>query len=83
MIENPKIGKEVWFAEACNQRIHSAKIIALGEAEVSAKKYPYADIELEDGYRLIGWPQKNLYVSREELQKELEKKEQKGSKDND
>ena len=33
MIENPKIGQEVWFAETCNQRIHNAKIIALGEAE--------------------------------------------------
>lgn len=82
MIENPKIGQEVWFAEACNQRIHSAKIIALGEAEVSAKKYPYADIELEDGCRLIGWPLKNLYASKEELQKELEKKK-KGSNSND
>lgn len=74
MIENPKIGQEVWFAEACNQRIHNAKIIALGEAEVSAPKSPYADIELEDGYRLIGWPLKNLYASKEELHRELERK---------
>lgn len=81
MIENPKIGQEVWFAEACNQRIHSAKIIALGEVEVLAKKYPYADIELEDGCRLIGWPLKNLYALKEELQKEIENK--KGSNNND
>ena len=33
MIENPKIGQEVWFAEACNQHIHSAKLIALDEVE--------------------------------------------------
>lgn len=76
MIENPKIGQAVWFAELCNQRIHSAKIINLGKVEVSAKKSPYADIELEDGCRLIGEPLKNLYVSKEELQKELEKKEE-------
>lgn len=76
MIENPKIGQAVWFAELCNQRIHSAKIINLGKVEVSAKKSPYADIELEDGCRLIGEPLKNLYASKEELQKELEKKEE-------
>lgn len=81
MIENPKIGQEVWFAEACNQRIHNAKIIALGEAEVSVKKYPYADIELEDECRLIGESLKHLYASKEELQKELAKK--KGSNSND
>lgn len=82
MIENPKIGQEVWFAEACNQRIHSAKLIALGEVEVSAKKYPYADIELEDGCRIIGESLKTLYASKEEFQKELEKKK-KGSNNND
>ena len=81
MIENPKIGQEVWFAEACNQRIHNAKIIALGEAEVLVKKYPYADIELEDECRLIGESLKHLYASKEELQKELAKK--KGSNSND
>lgn len=81
MIKNPKIGQEVWFAEACNQRIHSAKIINLGESEVSAKKSPYADIEMNDGCRLIGWPLKNLYASKEELQKEIENK--KGSNNND
>ena len=74
MIENPKIGQEVWFAEACNQRIHSAKLIALDEVEVSTRKYLYAKIEMDDGCRL-GWPLKNLYASREELQKELEKKD--------
>ena len=73
MIENPKIGQEVWFAEACNQRIHSAKLIALDEVEVSTRKYLYAKIEMDDGCRL-GWPLKNLYASRKELQKELEKK---------
>ena len=77
MIENPKIGQEVWFAEACNQRIHSAKLIALDEVEVSTRKYLYAKIEMDDGCRL-----KNLYASREELQKELEKKK-KGSNNND
>lgn len=76
MIENPKIGQEVWFAEACNQRIHSAKLIALDEVEVSARKYLYAKIEMDDGCRL-GWPLKNLYASREELQKKLEKKRRK------
>lgn len=81
MIENPKIGQEVWFAEACNQRIHSAKLIALDEVEVSTRKYLYAKIEMDDGCRL-GWPLKNLYASREELQKELEKKK-KGSNNND
>lgn len=73
MIENPKIGQEVWFAEACNQRIHSAKLIALDEVEVSTRKYLYAKIEMDDGCRL-GWPLKNLYASRKELQKELEKR---------
>ena len=73
MIENPKIGQEVWFAEACNQRIHSAKLIALDEVEVSTRKYLYTKIEMDDGCRL-GWPLKNLYASREELQKELEKR---------
>lgn len=73
MIKNPKIGQEVWFAEACNQRIHSAKLIALDEVEVSTRKYLYAKIEMDDGCRL-GWPLKNLYASREELQKELEKR---------
>ena len=76
MIENPKIGQEVWFAEACNQRIHSAKLIALDEVEVSTRKYLYAKIEMDDGCRL-GWPLKNLYASREELQKELKKEEEK------
>ena len=81
MIDNPKIGQEVLFAESCNQRIHSAKLIAFNEVEVSARKYIYAKIEMEDGCRL-GWPLKNLYASREELQKELEKKK-KGSNNND
>lgn len=77
MIENPKIGQEVWFAELCNQRIHSAKLIAIYEDRGSTRKYSYANIEMDDGCRL-GWPLKNLYASREELQKELEKKK-KGS----
>lgn len=76
MIENPKIGQEVWFAEACNQRIHSAKLIALDEVEVSTRKYLYAKIEMDDGCRL-GWPLKNLYASREELQNKLKKEERK------
>ena len=80
LIENPKIGQEVWFAEACNQRIHSAKLIALDEVEVSTRKYLYTKIEMDDGCRL-GWPLKSLYASKEELQKELAKK--KGSKNND
>ena len=75
MIENPKIGQEVWFAEACNQRIHSAKLIALDEVEVSTRKYLYTKIEMDDGCRL-GWPLKNLYASKEELQKELKKKKE-------
>ena len=47
MIKNPKIGQEVWFFEPWAEDIHSAKITALGETEVSARnpeKYPYADI---------------------------------------
>ena len=76
MIENPKIGQEVWFAEACNQRIHSAKLIALDEVEVSTRKYPYADIEWDDGGN-SGCLLKNLYASCEELQKELKKEEEK------
>lgn len=76
MIENPKIGQEVWFAEACNQRIHSAKLIALYEVEVSTRKYLYAKIEMDDGCRL-GWPLKNLYASRKELQKRIRKKRRK------
>lgn len=43
--------------------------------------YIYTKIEIEDGCRL-GWPLKNLYASRGELQKELEKKK-KGSNNND
>ena len=80
MIKNPKIGQEVWLAEACNQRIHSAKLIALDEVEVSTRKYLYAKIEMDDGCRL-GWPLKNLCASKEELQKELAQKN--GSKNND
>lgn len=52
MIENPKIGQKVWFVEHWSQCIHSAKITALGETEASVrdpKKYPYADIEWDDG----------------------------------
>ncbi len=37
MIENPKIGQEVWFAETCNQRIHNAKIIALEKLRFQSK----------------------------------------------
>lgn len=57
------------------------KLIALDEVEVSTRKYLYTKIEMDDGCRL-GWPLKNLYASREELQKELEKKK-KGSNNND
>ena len=45
MINNPKIGQKVWFLEPWGQCIHSAKITALGETEVSVRnpqKYPYA-----------------------------------------
>lgn len=52
MIKNPKIGQKVWFLEPWSRHIHSAKITALGETEVStrdSKKYPYADIEWDDG----------------------------------
>lgn len=79
MIENPKIGQKVWFLEPWSRCIHSAKITALGETEVSVKdpeKYPCAEIKWDDGgnsRRLL----KNLYTSREELQKELKKEEEK------
>lgn len=79
MIENPKIGQKVWFLEPWGQCIHSAKITALGETEVSVRnleKYPYADIEWDDGGN-SGCLLKNLYTSREELQKELKKEEEK------
>ena len=52
MINNPEIGQKVWFLEPWGQCIHSAKITALGETEVSVRnpeKYPYADIEWDDG----------------------------------
>ena len=77
MIENPKIGQKVWFLEPWGQCIHSAKITALGETEVSVRnpeKYPYADIEWDDGGN-SGCLLKKLYASREELQKELKKEE--------
>ena len=79
MINNPKIGQKVWFLEPWGQSIHSAKITALGETEVSVRnpeKYPYADIEWDDGGN-SGCLLKNLYASREELQKELKKEEEK------
>lgn len=79
MIKNPKIGQKVWFLEPWSQCIHSAKITALGETEVSVRnpeKYPYADIEWDDGGN-SGCLLKDLYVSREELQKELKKEEEK------
>lgn len=79
MINNPKIGQKVWFLEPWGQCIHSAKITALGETEVSVrypKKYPYADIEWDDGGN-SGRLLKDLYASREELQKELKKEEEK------
>lgn len=75
MIKNPKIGQEVWFLVRYGQSLHRAKIINIDEVEVSTRKYLYAKIEMDDGCRL-GWPLKNLYASREELQKELEKKEE-------
>ena len=79
MITNPKIGQKVWFLEPWSHCIHSAKITALGETEVSVRdpeKYPYADIKWDDGgngIRLL----RDLYSSREELQKELKKTEEK------
>ena len=79
MINNPKIGQKVWFLEPWGQCIHSAKITALGETEVSVRKtlkYLYAKIEMDDG-GMRGCPLKNLYASREELQKELKKEEEK------
>lgn len=79
MINNSKIGQKVWFLEPWGQCIHSAKITALGETEVSVrypKKNPYADIEWDDGGN-SGCLLKDLYASREELQKELKKEEEK------
>ena len=79
MIINPKIGQKVWFFEPWGKCIHSAKITALGETEVSVRnpeKYPYADIKWDDGgsgTRLL----RDLYSSREELQKELKTAEEK------
>lgn len=37
MIENPKIGQEVWFAEACNQRIHNEKLSRLAKLRFQSK----------------------------------------------
>ena len=79
MIKNPKIGQKVWFFEPWGQCIHSAKITALGEIKVSdrdPKKYPYADIKCDDGGN-SGWLLKDLYASREELQKELKREGEK------
>lgn len=79
MIKNPKIGQKVWFFEPWGKCIHSAKITALGETEVSVRnpeKYPYADIKWDDGGNsdcLL----KDLYASREELQNKLKKEERK------
>lgn len=79
MIQNPKIGQKVWFLEPWSHCIHSAKITALGKTEVSVRdpeEYPYAEIKLDVGgnsRRLL----KNLYTSREELQKEIKKAEEK------
>ena len=79
MITNTRIGQKVWFLEHWSQCIHSAKITALGETEVSVrdpKKYPYAEIKWDDGgnsNRLL----RDLYSSREELQKEIKKAEEK------
>jgi len=77
MIKNPKIGQEVWFFEPWAEDIHSAKITALGETEVSARnpeKYPYADIHWDDGGD-SSCLLKDLYASREELQNKLKKEE--------
>ena len=79
MIKNPKIGQEVWFFEPWAEDIHSAKITALGETEVSARnpeKYPYADIHWDDGGD-SSCLLKDLYASREELQNKLKKEERK------
>lgn len=79
MIRNPKIGQRVWFLEQWNHCIHSAKIIALGETEVSVrdtKKYPYAEIKWDVGGN-SNCLLRNLYSSREELQKEIKKAEEK------
>ncbi len=79
MITNTRIGQKVWFLEPWSNCIHSAKIIALGETEASArdpKTYPYAEIKWDDGgnsNRLL----RDLYSSREELQAELKKAEEK------
>ena len=82
MIKNPKIGQEVWFFEPWAEDIHSAKITALGETEVSARnpeKYPYADIHWDDGGD-SSCLLKDLYASREELQNKLKKEERKKTK---
>lgn len=79
MITNPKIGQKVWFLEPWSKCIHSAKITALGETEVSARdqeKYPYAEIKWDDGGD-SGCLLRDLYSSREELQAELKKAEKK------
>ena len=79
MIKNPKIGQKVWLLEPWGQCIHSAKITALGEIKVSArnpKKYQYAELTWEDGGN-SSCLLKDLYTSREELQKELRREEEK------
>lgn len=79
MITNPKIGQKVWFLEPWSHCIHSAKITAIGETEVSVRdpeKHPYAEVKWDDGgnsSHLL----KNLYTSREELQNEIKKAEEK------
>ena len=79
MIKNPKIGQKVLFKETWSGFIRSAKITAFGEIEVPArnpKKYQYAELTCEDGGN-SSCLLKDLYTSREELQKELRREEEK------
>ena len=79
MITNPKIGQKVWFLEPWSQCIHSATITALGEIEASTrdtKKSTYAAIEWDNGGN-SGRLLRDLYSSQEELQKEIQKAEEK------
>lgn len=68
MIKNPKIGQKVWFKETWSGFVHSAKITAFGETEVSArntKKYQYAKLTWDGGNSSCLL--KDLYASRKEL----------------
>lgn len=77
MIKDPKIGQIVWLKEYWSENICSAKILTLGETEVSTEdsnKCLYAKIEFDVG--ISHYLLKDLYSSREELVEKIKKRTQ-------